>query len=64
MNQGAGIVFQKRCLLVEIPGFREGQQPKLREMIFVKSLFLVVLVLFPEPQRAETVLGVPSASVS
>ena len=29
----------KRCLLVEIPRFRIGQQPKLREIIFVKLVF-------------------------
>lgn len=28
--------YLKRCLLCEIPRFRDGQQPKLREMILVK----------------------------
>ena len=29
----------KRCLSFEIPRFRYGQQPKLREMILVKCVF-------------------------
>jgi hypothetical protein len=36
LNQGVDIIFQKRGPLVEICPFRDGQQPKLREMILVK----------------------------
>jgi len=39
LNQGVGIVFQNRCPPVEIPRFRIGQQPKLRELFLVKVWF-------------------------
>jgi hypothetical protein len=39
LNQGVDIIFQKRRPLAEIPSFRDGQQPKLREMILVKFWF-------------------------
>ena len=60
MNQGAGIVFQKRCLLVEIPGFREGQQPKLREMILVIVWFwsFGFSVLVSDRRESRTTRGI------
>jgi hypothetical protein len=39
LNQGVDIIFQKHRPLTEISTFRDGQQPKLREMILVKFWF-------------------------
>jgi hypothetical protein len=46
------IIFQKRRRLTEISAFRDGQQPKLREMILVKVWFWSFLFFRTQRVRA------------